>query len=146
MEKCLIHQHCTETGALARSLTMSLGNQEAPRSILASGTSFHEDLVIQLFLRPFFLFHCFKKSSCQLMANGCALSTGYLPRGGLPRNSMDRITDRPDMTSAVDHGCKASIQTNKQNTVPYFLAFCGFNLEKRDNLLYTTYYSNSNIV
>ena len=26
---------------------------------------------------------------------------------------MDRITDRPDMTSAVDRGCKASTQTNK---------------------------------
>ena len=48
------------------------------------------------------------------MAKGCALSTGYLPRGGLPRNSVDRITDRPDTTSAVDRGRKASIQTNKQ--------------------------------
>ena len=48
------------------------------------------------------------------MAKGCALSTGYLPRGGLPRNSVDRITDRPDMTSAVDSGRKASTQTNKQ--------------------------------
>ena len=48
------------------------------------------------------------------MAKGCALSTGYLPRGGLPRNSVDRITDRPDMTSAVDRGRKASTETNKQ--------------------------------
>ena len=48
------------------------------------------------------------------MAKGCALSTGYLPRGGLPRNSVDRITDHPDMTSAVDRGRKASTQTNKQ--------------------------------
>ena len=48
------------------------------------------------------------------MAKGCALSTGYLPRGGLPRNSVDRITDRPDMTSAVDRGRKASTQTNKK--------------------------------
>ena len=48
------------------------------------------------------------------MAKGCALSTGYLPRGGLPRNSVDRLTDRPDMTSAVDRGRKASTQTKKQ--------------------------------
>ena len=48
------------------------------------------------------------------MAKGCALSTGYLPRGGLPRNSVDRITYRLDMTSAVDRGRKASTQTNKQ--------------------------------
>ena len=47
------------------------------------------------------------------MAKGCALSTGYLPQGGLPRNSVDRITDRPDMTSAVDRGCKASTKTNQ---------------------------------
>ena len=52
------------------------------------------------------------------MAKGCALSTGYLPRGGLPGNSVDRITDRPDMTSAVDRGGKASTQTNKQSNVP----------------------------
>ena len=43
-------------GAIARSVAMSLGNQEAPRSILASGTSFREDLVMKSFLRPFFLF------------------------------------------------------------------------------------------
>ena len=49
------------------------------------------------------------------MAKGCALSTGYLPRGGLPRNSVDRITDRPDMTSAVDRGRKASTQTKTKN-------------------------------
>ena len=48
------------------------------------------------------------------MAKGCALSTGYLPQGGLPRNSVERITDRPDMTSAVDRGRKPSTQTNKQ--------------------------------
>ena len=43
-------------GALALSVAMSLGNQEASRSILASGTSFREDLVMKLFLRSFFLF------------------------------------------------------------------------------------------
>ena len=48
------------------------------------------------------------------MAKGCALSTGYLPRGGFPRNSVDRITDRPDMTSAVDRGRKASTQKKTQ--------------------------------
>ena len=48
------------------------------------------------------------------MAKGCALSTGYLLRGGLLRNSVVRITDHPEMTSAVDCGRKASTQTNKQ--------------------------------
>ena len=52
------------------------------------------------------------------MAKGCALSTGHLPRGGLPRNSVDRITDRPDFTSSVDHEHKASNkQTNNQPLV-----------------------------
>ena len=46
----------SQLGAIAWSVAMSLVNQEAPRSILASGTSFHEDLVMELFLRPFFLF------------------------------------------------------------------------------------------
>ena len=50
------------------------------------------------------------------MTKGCVLSTAYLPRGGLPRNSVDRLTDRPDMTSAVDRGRKASTQTNNQRT------------------------------
>ena len=112
-----------EPAAIARSVAMSLGNQEAPRSILASGKSFPEDLVMKLFLRPFFLFREFKKSSCQLMAKGCALSTGYLPRGGLPRNSVDRITDRPDMTSAVDRGRKASTQTNKAKSLDWYVPY-----------------------
>ena len=44
------------------------------------------------------------KSSCQLMAKECMLSTGKLPLGGLSRNSVVRINDLPDMTSAVYHG------------------------------------------
>ena len=32
------------------------------------------------------------------------LSTGNMPLGGLPRNSVDRITDCPDITSVVDFG------------------------------------------
>ena len=43
------------------------------------------------------------------MTKGCTLSTGYLPRGGLPRNSVDRITDSPDMTTAVDGTAKTLI-------------------------------------
>ena len=58
------------------------------------------------------------------MAKGCALSTGYLPRGGLPRNSVDGITDRRDMTSAVDRGRKVSTQTNKQTKTGQSL-LCG---------------------
>ena len=67
-------------GAVARSEASSLGMQAAPSSIPTSGTFFRGDLVMKTFLRPFSLFHWFKKSSCQLLAKECALSTGKLPR------------------------------------------------------------------
>ena len=38
------------------------------------------------------------------------LSTGKLHPGGLPRNSLLKITDHPDMTSAVYHCHKATNQ------------------------------------
>ena len=56
------------------------------------------------------------------MAKGCALSTGYLPRGGLPRNSVDELTDHPVMTSAVDRGRKASTQT--KNRIDVYETLC----------------------
>ena len=43
------------------------------------------------------------------------LSTGKPPLEGLPRNSVVRITDHPNMTSAVYRGSKASTQTNKKH-------------------------------
>ena len=48
------------------------------------------------------------------MVKECMLSSGKLPLGGLPRNNVVRITDLPDMTSAVYSGRKATNQTNKQ--------------------------------
>ena len=50
------------------------------------------------------------------MAKGCALSTGYLPRGGLPRNSVDRITDRPDMISDVTVDVKHQPKQTNEKT------------------------------
>ena len=52
------------------------------------------------------------------MAEGWALSTGNLPRGGLSRNSVDRITDRPDTTSAFDRGHKALTQQQHLPLIP----------------------------
>ena len=61
------------------------------------------------------------------MAKGCALSTGFLPRGGLPRNSVFRISDRPDMTSAVDRGRKSLTQRkNDQNHLVVAIMFLLF--------------------
>ena len=62
------------------------------------------------------------------MAKGWVLSTGNLPRGGFPRNSVDRITDRPDMTSAVDRGHKALTQSNPN--------LCGASIGRREENLY----------
>ena len=60
--------------AVALSVAMSPGNQEAPRSILVSGTFFREDLIIKLFLRPFLLF--------QVGRTGAVVSVAdYGPRG-----------------------------------------------------------------
>ena len=67
-------------GAVVRSEACSLGMQAAPSSIPTSGTFFRGDLVMKSFLRPFSLLRWFKKSSCQLLAKECALSTGKPPR------------------------------------------------------------------
>ena len=67
-------------GAVAQSEACSLDMQAAPSSIPTSGTFFRGDLVMKTFLRPSSLFRWFKKSSCQLLAKECALSTGKLPR------------------------------------------------------------------
>ena len=78
-----IHMSCitqVTPGAVARSEASSLGMQAAPSSIPTSGTFFRGDLVMKTFLRPFSFFRWFKKSSCQLLAKECALSTGKLPR------------------------------------------------------------------
>ena len=74
------HTSCVRPGAVARSEASSLGMQAAPSSIPTSGTFFRGDLVMKTFLRPFSLSHWSKKSSCQLLAKECALSTGKLPR------------------------------------------------------------------
>ena len=81
--------HCPELGVVARSEVCSLSMQVAPSSIPMYSTFFCGDLVMKTFLRPFSLFRGFKTSSCQLLAKECAPNLG-----GLPRNSVVRLTDR----------------------------------------------------
>ena len=58
-----------------------------------------------------FSFRFFKKGSCQLLAKVCARSTGYRLGGlSLPRKSVVRLTDRPDMTLDVYRGRKTTMQ------------------------------------
>ena len=49
------------------------------------------------------------------MVKKCVLSTGKLPLGGLPRNRVVRINDRPDMTSADIKQQIKQIQTKLMN-------------------------------
>ena len=58
-----------------------------------------------------FSFRFFKKGSCQLLAKVCARSTGL----GLPRKSVVRLTDRPDMTLDIYRGRKTTMQQQQQN-------------------------------
>ena len=61
-----------------------------------------------------FSFRFFKKGSCQLLAKVCARSTGYRLGGlSLPRKSVVRLIDRPDMTLDVYRGRKT---TNQQKS------------------------------
>ena len=53
-----------------------------------------------------FSFLFFKKGSCQLMAKVC----NRLGSLSLPRKSVVRLTDRPDMILEVYRGCKTTIQ------------------------------------
>ena len=73
------HTKAYKPGAVARSEASWLGMQAAPSSVPTSGTFFHGDLVMKT-LRPFSFFRWFKKSSCQLLAKECAISTGKPPR------------------------------------------------------------------
>ena len=63
-----------------------------------------------------FSFRFFKKGSCQLLAKVCARSTGYRLGGlSLPRKSVVRLTDRPDMTLVVYRGRKTTMQQQQQS-------------------------------
>ena len=62
------------------------------------------------------------------MAKECTLCTGNLNLGGLPRNSVVRIADSPDIISAVYRGRKATNQTHKQTCgfkLAFFMCFSG---------------------
>ena len=58
------------------------------------------------------------------MAKECTLNIGKLPPGGLPRNTVVKTTDCPELTSAVTMDVKQkSKQTNNpvKNKKTYFL-------------------------
>ena len=65
-----------------------------------------------------FSFRFFKKGSCQLLAKVCARSTvNHLGGLSLPRKSVVRLTDHPDMTLDVYRGCKTTMQQQQQISI-----------------------------
>ena len=63
-----------------------------------------------------FSFRCFKRGSCQLLAKVCARSAVHRVGGlSLPRKSVVRLTDRPDMTLDVYRKRKTTTQQQQQH-------------------------------
>ena len=96
-----------------------LGMQETPRLTPEYGTFSLEDLNMKILLQlhVVFLFRLFKKSNCQLMAKECTLNTCKLPLGHLPSNGAVRITDRPEMISAVNRGRKVTKKKKRRKMI-----------------------------
>ena len=70
-----------------------------------------------------FFFRFFKKGSCQLLVKVCARSTVNRLEGlSLPRKSVVRLTDSPDMTLDVYCGRKTAMQqcNNNNPSCPVF--------------------------
>ena len=61
-----------------------------------------------------------RRASCQLLMKEWALNTGKLPQSHAKEQFFFKVNARPEMTSAVYHGCKASNQTNKLPWVKVF--------------------------
>ena len=97
-----VHMHFWPS-VVALLVAMSLGIEEVLQSILTSSTFFCEDLVMKIFLCPFF-FHWFKKSWCPLMAKEYKLSTAIKPPvGGLPWKSLDMTQTQKHALSKKFH-------------------------------------------
>ena len=72
-----------------------------------SGTFFLEDLAIKIF-------QCIQEEQLSVNGEECTLSTGKLPLGRLLRNSVVRITDRPDIIPLFTEGLKQQIKLTKR--------------------------------
>ena len=84
-------------GQAAHSVACLTQEPEVPGSILGPTTYFH------------FSFHPLKKDSCQLKGKVChEVLINRLGGLSLPRKSVVRLIDHPDMTIDVYHGCKTT--------------------------------------
>ena len=89
---------------------MQHGMQAVSSSITASGNSC-KDFVMKIFQGLSSCSTDARRAVVSYLEKNVLLSTGKLFLGGLPRNSVDKITYRPCLTSAVYCVCKASNQT-----------------------------------
>ena len=60
-----------------------------------------------------------KKDSCQLLAKVCAVLVNRLGGLSLPRKSVVRLTDRPDMTLDVYRERKTTMQQQQQQLLSW---------------------------
>ena len=87
-------------GSVAQLDARSTDDQEGVSSRLRSGNILSLRLIMKSILRSFSPFRWFKKGSCQLLAKKNVHSelVNRLIGLSLPRKSVDRLTDRPNMT------------------------------------------------
>ena len=103
-------------GAVTRSVPMPLEMQSVPRSTPASGIFFREDLVMKIFLRPFFLF-------CWLLNKVDRFYAKHF-------EAFPGTTDRPDMASAVYRERETINQTISGESVVGSLWECRYHHER----------------
>ena len=68
-------------------------------------------MVMKTFLQPF---STDQEELFSVSGERYTLSLGNLPLGCLPRNSLTKIAEHPDMTLAIENGHTAPTQSNKQ--------------------------------
>ena len=85
------------------SLTPSLQNLFS-RSGKCSFIEIGHEIFLTAFLSPLLILdRAVHNASYELLVKGCALSTGQQLRFSLPRKSLVRISDHPNMISTVYH-------------------------------------------
>ena len=82
-----------QPGAIARSVAMSLGNQEATRSFLASGTSFREDLVMKIYFSTILTPPLIQEEHLSVNGENVCIKYWQPASGRLAQDSKDRISN-----------------------------------------------------
>ena len=92
-------------GSVAQSDARSTGDQEGVSSRLRSGNILSLRLIMKSFLRSFPSADSRREVVSYLRKNVHRVLVNRLIGLSLPRKSVVRLADRPNMTLAVDRGC-----------------------------------------